>query len=130
MKRATSSAPPVILIVEDEALIRMNTADVCELAGYKVLEAPNADEALSLLDVRHDIRLVMTDVDMPGSMDGLALAHHVRSTSPQMCLVIVSGKAFLSQQELPGGAAFFSKPYQERQLIETFASLLGRESET
>ena len=125
-----SSSPPVVLIVEDEALIRMNTEDVCEDAGYKVLEAPNADEALSLLEVRPDVRLVMTDIDMPGSMDGLALAHHVRRSSPQMCLVIASGKAFPSEQELPTGAVFFSKPFQERHLIEVFASLLGRESAT
>ena len=103
----------------------MNTADVCEDAGYKVLEAPNADEALSLLEVRADVRLVMTDVDMPGSMDGLAFAHLVRRSSPQMCLVIASGKAFPLEKDMPAGAVFFSKPYEERHLIDAFARLLS-----
>lgn len=125
MKSKLDGSRVVVLVVEDEPIIRMNTADFCQSAGYDVLEAPNADEALSLMKVRDDIRLLMTDIDMPGSMDGLALAHHVRHAKPQLGLILASGKAFPCKQDLPAGARFFSKPFQERDILATMADLLA-----
>jgi CheY-like chemotaxis protein len=73
---------PAVLIVEDEALIRMDTASLIEDAGFKVHEAGNADEAIRILELHDEIRLIFTDVNMPGSMDGLKLAHYVRGRWP------------------------------------------------
>jgi CheY-like chemotaxis protein len=111
----------VVLVVEDEPLIRMNTADIFETAGYKVLEAPNADEALSLVEARKDIGVIVTDIDMPGSMDGLAMAQHVRQASPSIGLILASGKVFPPERQLPAGARFFSKPFQEHEIVEAVA---------
>jgi CheY-like chemotaxis protein len=111
----------VVLVVEDEPLIRMNTADIFEAAGYYVLEAPNADEALALMNARSDVRVIVTDIDMPGSMDGLAMAHHVRQTFPEVGLVLASGKVFPPERQLPVGARFFSKPFQEHEIVDAVA---------
>jgi CheY-like chemotaxis protein len=111
----------VVLVVEDEPLIRMNTADIFEAAGYKVLEAPDADKALSLVQVRKDISVIVTDIDMPGSMDGLAMAQHVSRTFPGIGLILASGKVFPPERQLPVGARFFSKPFQEHEIVEAVA---------
>lgn len=120
-----STAVRVVLVVEDEPLIRMNTADVCLDAGYEVLEAANADEALVLLQARSDIELIITDVDMPGSMDGLAMAHKVRDMMPSIALILASGKAFPHSSALPVGAMFFSKPFQGSDILDAMGALLS-----
>jgi CheY-like chemotaxis protein len=68
---------PLVLIVEDEVLVRIDTRETVETAGFEVVEAGNADEAIAILAARDDIHLIFTDVNMPGSMDGLKLAHFV-----------------------------------------------------
>ena len=75
---STLSTKPVVLIVEDEALLRMHAAAVLEEAGFDTVEASNADEAIATLEARRDIRIVLTDIEMPGSMDGLKLARCIR----------------------------------------------------
>jgi CheY-like chemotaxis protein len=77
--QARASKGPVVLIVEDETLIRINAIEVIEAAGYEVVEAANADIAISILERRNEIRLIFTDIDMPGSMDGVKLAHFVKN---------------------------------------------------
>jgi CheY-like chemotaxis protein len=67
----------VVLVVEDELLLRLNAAQMMEDAGYEVIEASNADEAIQILESRTDIRIVFTDINMPGSMDGIKLANAV-----------------------------------------------------
>ncbi|WP_338610955.1 response regulator (plasmid) [Pelagibacterium nitratireducens] len=99
-----------ILIVEDEILILIDLAMSLRSAGFDVLEASSADAAIELLEKHPEIRAVITDIDMPGSMNGLALAHAVFEKWPPCRLIVVSGHHFVSIEELPSGARFFSKP--------------------
>lgn len=118
-----------ILVVEDEPLIRVGLASLLEDAGFETYEAANADAAIRTLERVDDIRLVVTDVDMPGSMDGLKLAHYVRHRWPPVQLIVVSGKVGVGATELPEGVRFFSKPYAEQMFLETVGQLLGRPGE-
>ena len=98
---------PVILIVEDEPLIRQAAVRTIEDAGFEIIEAANADEAIRILEGRRDIRVVFTDIHMPGSMDGLKLAHAVRNRWPPIRIIVTSGREFLTEQDLPEGGRFF-----------------------
>lgn len=107
-----------ILVVEDEAILRFDLVDLFEDAGWTVFEASNADDAIELLDSRNDIRVVLTDVDMPGSMDGLKLAHHVRNRFPPTVLFVVSGHHILDARTLPDRTVFVSKPFDHSRLLK------------
>ena len=100
-----------VLIVEDEPLIRMGTVYLIEDAGFGVYEAGSADAAIALLELHKEIRLIFTDVDMPGSMDGLKLAHYVRGRWPPVKIIITSGHVKVTEESLPAGALFMPKPY-------------------
>lgn len=100
---------PVILIVDDEFLVRALAVDTVESAGYTASEASSADEAIQILESRSDISLVFTDVHMPGSMDGLRLAHAVRDRWPPVKIMVVSSQAQLSVSELPSDAPLLSE---------------------
>jgi CheY-like chemotaxis protein len=100
---------PVVLVVEDETLIRELVADELEVAGYTVVIANDADQAVAILEARQDIRLVFTDINMPGSMDGLKLAAAVRDRWPPVHIIITSGK--IRPLEIPANALFVPKPY-------------------
>jgi CheY-like chemotaxis protein len=110
---------PAVLIVEDEPLVRLSAVDTIEAAGYEVIEAANADEAIRILESRRDIRVVFTDIHMPGSMDGLKLAHAVRSRWPPIKLIVTSGREPVPAQDLPDGAQFIAKPYDPVEIRET-----------
>jgi CheY-like chemotaxis protein len=97
----------VVLVVEDEPLVRAAAVDIVERAGFVAIQAGSADEAISILESRGDIRLVFTDIEMPGSMDGLRLAHAVRQKSPPVLLLLASGAAIVEESQLPVGAKFF-----------------------
>jgi DNA-binding response OmpR family regulator len=101
----------VILVVEDEELARLIIADYLREDGFEVLESPNAERALEILESRTDVRAVVLDVALPGAMDGLALAHRVHERWPQIGLLVVSGKGVPRNSELPPGAGFIAKPY-------------------
>ena len=116
---------PVVLVVEDDVLIRMGAADLVESAGCEAIEARDADEAIRILEARADIRLVFTDVDMPGSMDGVELSHYIRNRWPPIQLIVASGKAILDESHLPTGAKFFPKPYGERTIVDAILGLLA-----
>jgi CheY-like chemotaxis protein len=88
----TDRARPVVVVVEDEPLVRMHAAAMIESAGFDTVEAGNADEAIAILEARKDIRIVFTDVEMPGSMDGLRLARAIRDRWPPVELVLTSGR--------------------------------------
>jgi CheY-like chemotaxis protein len=118
-------APPVVLVVEDEALVRLDVADTLRAAGYKVLQAANADEAIQILARRDDIRLVFTDVDMPGSMDGIKLAHHIAEKWPPVRLLVTSGHIKVSDVDLPEGARFCAKPCPPWAMTAAIAGLLA-----
>ncbi len=115
-----------VLLVEDEVLVRMLGADVLEEAGYAVIEAGTADEALRILETRSDIQAVFTDVDMPGSMDGLALARVTYERWPEVKVLIVSGKVRPTPDEMPPGGIFIGKPYQPAVLVRELRQMLAR----
>lgn len=115
----------VVLVVEDSPLIRMGAVELVLSAGYAAIEAIDADEAIRILESRDDIDLVFTDVQMPGTMDGLRLSHYIRDRWPPVKLIIASGDAVLAESSLPGGSRFFSKPYDDQKITETMAHLLA-----
>ena len=101
---------PVILIVEDDFLLRMNAAEMIQDAGFDVVEAGNADEAIAILEARPDIHVVFTDIQMPGSMDGLKLARFVRGRWPPIKIVATSGNFAVRDGDLPEGGVFSPSP--------------------
>jgi CheY-like chemotaxis protein len=115
---------PIVLVVEDDWLLRLIAVEVVEDAGYVAIEAANADEAILILEGRADIAVIFTDVDMPGSMDGLKLAHAVRHRWPPIKIIIVSGKTHLRDADLPSDTQFFSKPYSVPGMISELRSLI------
>lgn len=120
---ATPLDTAVVLVVEDDPLLRMNAVDMIEEAGFRAIEAPDADTAIRLLENRNDIRLIFTDIDMPGSMDGLALAHAVANRWPPVRIVATSGHFRVSETDLPSGGRFIPKPYRQHQLVDMLAGL-------
>ena len=115
----------VVLVVEDTSLIRMLAVDLLVHAGFEVVEAVSADEAIHILERRSDIHLVFTDVYMPGTMDGLKLAHYIRDRWPPVLLVVASGKAVIEESQLPPGSRFFPKPYDGSKIVETISRMLS-----
>jgi two-component system, response regulator PdtaR len=101
----------LVLVVDDEALVRMNAVDMIEHAGHQVIEAANADEAIRILESRFDIEIVFSDVTMPGSMDGLRLLHLIRHRWPPIRLILASGKSLPEGAKPPEGSVFLCKPY-------------------
>jgi CheY-like chemotaxis protein len=101
---AISKAAGRVLVVEDEALVRLSAREEIEAAGFKVYEAYNADEAIRLLEANPDIELIFTDVDMPGSMDGVKLAHYVRTRWPPVKIIVTSGYQHWTAEQLPKGS--------------------------
>jgi two-component system, response regulator PdtaR len=125
MNGTPSNSPPVVLIVEDDPLLRLFAVEVVEEAGFVALEAGNAEEAVALLESRPDISVLFTDVNMPGSMDGLKLAHAVRDRWPPIKILLVSGKARLRPSELPSNSRFVVKPYRAAAMVEQLRSIVG-----
>jgi two-component system, response regulator PdtaR len=115
----------VVLVVEDEALIRMNAVCMMEDAGFAVVEACNADEAIRILESRDDIRAVFTDINMSGSMDGWKLAHAVRGRWPPIHVIITSGSGVLDRGQLPANGRFIRKPYTGAQVTAALLELFG-----
>lgn len=113
----------VVLMVEDEVLIRMDIADVITNAGFEVVEAPNAEAALNIFTARPDIKVLLTDVHMPGQMDGMELARTVRQRVPKMGIIVMSGRAEPKADELPDGVTFLSKPIDDRVLVKALNDL-------
>ena len=118
------STKPTVLIVEDEAFIRMEAADVLADAGCVSLEAGDAEEALTVLEEHPEVRLLFTDINMPGTMDGLVLAEHVVRTSPDVALIVTSGKQRIADGDLPDHGMFLPKPYRGSDLVKAVQSQL------
>jgi two-component system, response regulator PdtaR len=121
--RLAQSEQTVILIVEDEFLIRMDAVHMIRSAGFDVVEAENADEAILILERRFDITIVFTDVQMPGSMNGLKLAAAIRGRWPPIKIVATSGLMKIDQDDLPSGSHFLPKPYSASQIVEVLRAL-------
>lgn len=120
-------ATPTILVVEDEALIRMNAAEMIQDAGWTALEAENSDEALQVLADHPEVDLLFTDINMPGKIDGLELASRVHETYPHVELVATSGKHIvIDDSMLPDDGTFLRKPYSLDDVTELIERKLGR----
>ena len=113
------------MIVEDEALVRFDLVDFFEHAGWRVFDASNADEAITIFDAHKEIRVVLTDVQMPGSMDGIKLAHFVRERFPPTVLFVVSGDVPVTPDKLPPRTAFLSKPFDHHRLLRQIEATIG-----
>ncbi|MBD8640547.1 response regulator [Sphingomonas sp. CFBP 13733] len=113
-------AAGIVLIVEDHLLVQITATARIEDAGMSTLVADDADEAMAILTSRDDVAAVFTDIDMPGSMDGLALAAIIRRRWPRIQVVVTSGQRPSKAAGLPDGVAFFQKPYDYSNLVNHF----------
>lgn len=113
-----------VLVVEDDEVLRMCAAEVVADAGFTPVAAADADEAVAILESRSDIALVFTDIQMPGSMDGLELARTVHDRWPAIKIILVSGRAELSERERPVNSRFFQKPFAMKQMIEGLQDMI------
>ena len=120
-----SVVPAVVLVVEDEMLLRMRAVDMVEDAGYTSVEAVDADEAVAILESRSDIALMFTDIQMPGSMDGLKLAHAVRQRWPPIKIILVSGQLKPANIDIPADSRFYGKPLEAKEMIAELQSMIG-----
>jgi CheY-like chemotaxis protein len=116
---------PVVLVVEDDFLLRMDAIDIVRSAGFDAVEAGNADEAIAILEARPNIHVVFTDIQMPGSMDGLKLAKFVKDRWPPIRIMTTSGRVRIDGDDLPHGGRFIPKPYSPAQVIGTLRELMA-----
>ena len=114
---------PVVLIVEDEFLVRVFAVDIAEEAGFSAVEAADADEAIRVLQNRPDIRVVLADIDLPGYLDGLELAQAIRHRWPPIQVVVTSGMMRPAADELPERSHFVPKPYDFSRLANLLREL-------
>ncbi|MEB8386920.1 response regulator [Rhodobacteraceae bacterium KMM 6894] len=114
---------PAVLVVEDDPLIRMDAVGTIEDAGFRTYEAASATVAIEMMERHDDIAILFTDIEMPGPMNGLTLAAHVRDGWPPVAIIIASGLANVERAALPNGAVFLPKPYASRQVITTLTHL-------
>ncbi|THD70173.1 MAG: response regulator [Bradyrhizobium sp.] len=117
-----------VLVVEDEMMLRMRAVDMVEDAGFTPVEAVNADDALAILESRTDIELLFTDIQMPGSMDGLKLAYAVHQRWPRIKIILVSGQLKLTDHDKPADSRFFGKPLDVKQMIAEMQDMIGNGS--
>src|SRR3954463_5986859 len=120
-----STAVPNVLVVEDEMVLRMRAIDIVEDAGFTPVEAVNADQAIAILESRSDIDLLFTDIQMPGTMDGLKLAHAVHDRWPAIKIILVSGQVKPSDDDKPADSRFFGKPIEVAQMIAELKDMVG-----
>lgn len=125
MASLSSPVKPVVLVVEDEPILRLHAVDIVEDAGFEVLEASNADEAIEFLNARGDVRVVFTDIDMPGSMDGIRLAAAIRDRWPPIELILTSGHVKLGDSDIPERGLFFSNPYRTADIQHAISGFLS-----
>jgi CheY-like chemotaxis protein len=128
MTDSNARSKPAILVVDDEEILRLHAADLLEENGYAVVEAPNAEAALKALEHRPDVRLLFTDIQMPGAIDGLELARLVHQRWPNILLVVTSGRQRPRQAEIPDDGRFIAKPYRAPELLGQVNKMLPRSS--
>jgi CheY-like chemotaxis protein len=107
----------VVLVVEDEPILRMNVIDLVEDAGFEAVEAANATQAMRVLEGRSDVGIILSDIDMPPGIDGMALAAIVRDRWPPIAIILVSGQMASADIKIPEGGVFFSKPYRATDVV-------------
>ena len=119
------ASPPIVLVVEDEMVLRMRAVDIVVDAGFVPLEAVSADEAMEILESRDDISLLFTDIQMPGSMDGLKLAHAANTRWPNLKIILVSGQIAVTDEDKPIDSQFFPKPLEIEQMVLELQRMIG-----
>ena len=120
----TQCPQTVVLLVEDEPLILMSTAQLLEDEGFRVIEATDAEEALTAVEANSDISVLFTDINMPGEMDGLDLARQVHIAHPDIHLILTSGKVSPTKGQLPDDGCFIGKPYSVAAVARVISSML------
>jgi two-component sensor histidine kinase/ActR/RegA family two-component response regulator len=125
MSSNTAAPTTNVLVVEDEMVLRMRAVDIVEDAGFTAVEAVSADEALAILEARSDISLLFSDIQMPGTMDGLKLAHAVHDRWPGIKIILVSGQVKLSDADKPTDSRFFGKPLDVKGMINELQDMVG-----
>ncbi len=128
MASTDSAALRTVLVVEDEMMLRMRAVDMVEDAGFTSVEAVNADDALAILESRSDIQLLFTDIQMPGTIDGLTLANAVHERWPLIKIILVSGQLKLTDGDKPADSRFFGKPLDVKQMIAVMQDMIGNGS--
>jgi two-component sensor histidine kinase/ActR/RegA family two-component response regulator len=126
MAPGVTAALPNVLIVEDEMMLRMRAVDIVEDAGFTPIEAVNADDALAILESRPDIEMLFTDIQMPGSIDGLKLAYAVHERWPKIKIILVSGQLTLTDADKPADSRFFGKPLDVKNMIAEMQDMMGK----
>jgi len=119
MGKRNAYAKQVVLVVEDDPLLRMMAVDLVEDAGFDAIEASGADEAMEIMESRSDIDVLFTDVDMPGSMNGVGLANWARRSNTPLGIMLTSGHHNPSDEALPERSVFFPKPYDFKKVVDT-----------
>ena len=114
----------IVLIVDDEPLLRLLGSDIAQEAGHEAIEAETADEALGILQSRDDVRLVFTDIKMPGEIDGVELANQIHRRWPSIEVIVSSGRQTPPDSELPPGCRFIEKPFDPDELATLMLDLL------
>ncbi|MES2498657.1 MAG: HWE histidine kinase domain-containing protein [Pseudomonadota bacterium] len=122
----SDSPVPIVLVVEDEMVLRMRAVDIVEDAGFVSIQAVSADEAIKILESRNDISLLFTDIQMPGSIDGLKLAHAVHSRWPHIKIILVSGQIVVTDADKPSDSRFFKKPLEIAQMVVQLQEMVGK----
>lgn len=116
---------PLVLIVDDEPLVRMIAAEGLFDAGFEVIEAESAEDALGILAARPDIGVLFTDINMPGGVDGVELANLVHARWPRLCIVITSGQDHLRAGAMPQAGRFVPKPYRADDVVHVIGQMIG-----
>src|SRR5687768_592282 len=116
---------PVVLVVEDEMVLRMRAVDIVEDAGFVPVEAVSADQAINILESRDDISLLFTDIQMPGTMDGLKLAHAAYARWPHIKIILVSGQIAVAEGDKPTDSKFFRKPFEVENMVSELQEMVG-----
>lgn len=119
----------VVLVVEDNQLIRIIMSEIIEASGFECISVSNARTAISILSDRPDVQVVFTDIEMPGEMDGVELAHLVRNRWPSISLIVTSGKGLLENFTLPKDVPFFRKPYDNNAILEVINNMVSEKRE-
>lgn len=115
-----------VLVVEDDALLRAEAVDLCIEAGFSTYEARNADQAIHILERHSEIRVLFTDIEMEGSMDGLRLAHAVRERWPPVSIMVTSGRRNVKSEDLPENGLFFAKPYPPDDIVKALNDIAAK----
>jgi CheY-like chemotaxis protein len=126
MGQSTPLKSPIVLVVENEALIRLELSDELADMGLATLEAGSAEEAIALLDAYPKIQILLTDIKMAGSMDGIRLAHHIRDRWPPVKIILASGMTATRFSDLPAGSILVTKPYRPEDIKRAVSYLTGR----